>query len=390
MKTIIRIGILTLIIVSVYVGFQFFKKKSPVEQNVMISEEENVFSISEEIQKKYSFQTTQLSEAPDFERIYVPGVVSYDLENTARIGSRVQGRIIKIFVNEGDYIKKNQNVFSIASTELGEMESRYKKAVSRKESLRIQLDRAKELYEKKITSAKEYESTLMEYNTSKTEAENSYNALLSYGLSSSEIQNILNGKTYSLSLNIKSPLSGTITERNAIIGQSVSVEDNLFTVSNLSKVWVILELYEKDLNMVSVGQFAEIIPVGNETGSVKARITHVGEIIDPVTRTSEIRFELDNKNRRFRPGQSVSSLLKGSSQDYDEDKKTFTLPIVAIHKIEGEDFVFLKLEDGNFQAKPVEVGKTIDDQVEIISGLEIEDKVVTEGSFILKSEYLKI
>jgi membrane fusion protein, heavy metal efflux system len=376
------------ILIAYYIYLSFFRSKAGDEINEF--KEPGVFSISENIQKNYKFEYELMKEALGTEKIALPGTVTYNLNNTAKIGSRVQGRIVGIYVNEGDYVKKNQNVVSIASAELGEMESRYKKAISRKESLKIQLDRAKELYDKKITSAKEYESTLMEYKTSSTEAENALNALRSFGLNPSEIKEIEAGKTYSLGLNIRSPISGTITERNAVLGQSVSVSENLFTVSDLSTVWVMLEVFEKDLNQVKIGQFADIIPVGNEKEITQAKVAHVGEVIDATTRSADIRLELQNTERKFRPGQSVSSFMQGTVARKVTEEKTYTLPDKAIHMIEGENYVFTKRADGKFQAKSVVVGKSIDNRIIVISGIDPQDEVVTEGSFILKSEFLKI
>ncbi|MCC5814753.1 MAG: efflux RND transporter periplasmic adaptor subunit [Leptospira sp.] len=376
------------ILIAYYIYLSFFRSKAGNDVDEI--KEPGVFSISENIQKNYKFEYEFMKEAPGTEKIALPGTVTYNLNNTAKIGSRVQGRIVGIFVNEGDYVKKNQNVVSIASAELGEMESRYKKAISRKESLKIQLDRAKELYDKKITSAKEYESTLMEYKTSSTEAENALNALRSFGLNPSEIKEIEAGKTYSLGLNIRSPISGTITERNAVLGQSVSVSENLFTVSDLSTVWVMLEVFEKDLNQVKIGQYADIIPVGNEKEITQAKVAHVGEVIDATTRSADIRLELKNSERKFRPGQSVSSFMQGTVARKVTEKKTYTLPDKAIHMIEGEHFAFIKRSDGKFQAKSIAIGKSIDNRIIVISGIDPQDEVVTEGSFILKSEFLKI
>lgn len=389
MNKIFKIAILLLVLSIAYYTIHrfFFSDSNGVELDEKL--EEGIFAIPEEILKRHKLSSTKLGELPEFERIILPGVVSYDLKRTARIGSRVPGRIKDIYVNQGDYVKKGQYILSIASTELGEMEARHKKSVARKKSLSVQLDRAKDLYAKKITSAKEYESTLMEFQTAKTEAENSYNALLSYGLTQGEISRILDGNTYSLNLKIRSPISGTITERQAVVGQSVSREENLFTVSNLSTVWVLLEVFEKDLNQVKVGQYAEITPMGS-TETTRAKVAHVGDIIDPTTRSAEIRLELDNQSRKFRPGQSVSSTLESLNIVNDNKSPRFTLPISSVHTIEGKTFVFIRVFDNRFRAVEVEVGETIEDRIEILSGLNEEDEIITKGSFILKSEFLKI
>ncbi len=389
MNRLFRFSLLLLIAALLYYGIQILFFSSEKKTVNIPSEPDGSFQVPSEILKKYKFQTARLEKAPNFERIILPGVISYDLKNTAKIGSRVSGKVEQIFVNEGDTVKKGQKVVAISSTELGEMEARYKKAHTRKESLFVQMERAKELYEKKIISAKEFESILMEFRTSKTEAENAYNALISYGLSSEEIAQILQGKTFSMNLFIRSPISGTITERNAMIGQAVTTNDTLFTVSDLSNLWVLLEVFEKDLYNVRVGQFAEISPLGSNLKK-KAKVAHVGEVIDPNTRSAEIRLELPNPDKIFRPGQSVTSILEGSPYSESEKKIVFTLPSNSVHRIEGKNVVFIRLEGSKFQAKTVTIGKSIEDRVEILDGITPEEEVVTEGSFILKSQYLKI
>lgn len=377
--------IVIIIVISLNIYNLFINQKQETETKPVLLE--NEFLISEDILKNYKITTVKVGEIPEFEKIVLPGVISYDLSRTAKVGSRVSGRIENIYVNEGDYVNKGKVLLSIASIELGEMEAKYKKAVTKKESLTAHLERIKDLYEKKIVAAKDYESVLMEYKTAKTEVDNSFNALLSYGLSSEEISQILSGNTYSLDLKIRAPISGTITERNAILGQAVTPNETLFTISDLSKVWIILEVFEKDLNNVAVGQYADISPVGS-SDVYRAKVTHVGQIIDANTRSAEIRLELDNKNKIFRPGQSVSSVLHGLSQKVNDKIKA--LPLSSIHKIEGQNYVFIRLTTNKFKAIPVEIGKIINDKIEILSQIDPNAEIVTEGSYILKSEFLKI
>lgn len=365
------------------------KSDSSIEESTSL-EQRDSFNISAEVLKKHPVKTVFLKKEGDYEQVIVPGTVSYDLGKVARVGSRVSGRLVHIYVNEGDHVKKGQTIFSISSVELGEMESLYKKSIARKDALLIQSERAKELYEKKVTSAKEYEMTMMEYQSIKTEAENSRNALENYGLTSSEIGSLLQGKSYSLNLPIRSPISGTVTERNAVLGQAVSARDNLFTVADLSSLWIILEVYEKDLNQIKIGNSAFVTPIGSEDEPIKAKTTHVGEVIDPVKRSAEVRLMVKNIRGQLRPGQSVSAVLQGLVPSHGEKKEFYTIPSKSVHKIEGESIVFIQLEDGSFQAKKVTIGRSVDDRLEVLDGVSPTDRIVTDGSFLLKSEYLKI
>lgn len=384
-----RIALLILgIAIAVYFFLQW-KGGSKEEVKEVTAPKERQIQISESILKNHPIQTTSLKLEGEFEEVLLPGKVSYDLAKMARIGSRVPGRIVSIFINEGDYVSKGQVIFSIQSVELGDMEAIYRKASARKEALLLQAERAKELYEKKVTSAKEFEMAMMDYKTVKTELETSRSALENYGLNEAEINALVGGKSYSLNLPIRSPISGTITERNAILGQAVSVRDNLFTVADLSTLWILLDVYEKDLNQIRIGTQAEVFPVGSEADKVTAKVAHVGEVIDPVKRTAELRLLVKNAKGRLRPGQSISAVVQGLVAQ-GEKSKFYTLPEKCVHKIEGETIVFLQNPNGTFTPRKIQVGRLVDDRIEVLSGLSEGDVVVSDGSFLLKSEYLKI
>ncbi|MCG9874488.1 MAG: efflux RND transporter periplasmic adaptor subunit [Leptospiraceae bacterium] len=384
-----RIALLILgIAIAVYFFLQW-KGSSKEEVKEVTAPKERQIQISESILKNHPIQTTSLKLEGEFEEVLLPGKVSYDLAKMARIGSRVPGRIVSIFINEGDYVSKGQVIFSIQSVELGDMEAIYRKASARKEALLLQAERAKELYEKKVTSAKEFEMAMMDYKTVKTELETSRSALENYGLNEAEINALVGGKSYSLNLPIRSPISGTITERNAILGQAVSVRDNLFTVADLSTLWILLDVYEKDLNQIRIGTQAEVFPVGSEADKVTAKVAHVGEVIDPVKRTAELRLLVKNAKGRLRPGQSISAVVQGLVAQ-GEKSKFYTLPEKCVHKIEGETIVFLQNTNGTFTPRKIQVGRLVDDRIEVLSGLSEGDVVVSDGSFLLKSEYLKI
>jgi cobalt-zinc-cadmium efflux system membrane fusion protein len=386
----LRISIIAVLIaVSGYAFFKWFGKSDDSDPSKASSKEKQIV-VPSEILENHPIETVKMKIEGEFEQVNLPGTVSYDLAKMARVGSRVPGRIVSIYVNEGDYVKKGQLVFSIQSVELGEMESLYRKSAARREALMLQAERAKELYEKKVTSAKEYELAMMDYKTVKTELETSRSALENYGLNTAEIESLLVGKSYSLHLPIRSPISGSVTERNAILGQAVSVRDNLFTVADLSTLWILLDVYEKDLNQIRIGAEADVKAVGNEGDMIHAKVAHVGETIDPIKRTAEIRLLVKNAKGRLRPGQSISAVVQGMVSTQGEKEKFYTIPEKCVHKVEGDTIVFLRLEDGTFVARKVSVGRLIDDRVEILSGVDANDVIVSEGSFLLKSEYLKI
>ncbi|XDD55412.1 efflux RND transporter periplasmic adaptor subunit [Leptospira sp. WS4.C2] len=386
-KNIRSLSILVLVGSLAYFGYtKFFGAGKKTEA---LTDDKSKFMISQEIQKNHPFSVVYLEEKALEEELQLPGTVSYDMNSVAKVGSRVSGRIVQVFVKEGEHVKKSTALASIQSVELGTTEANYLKARARLEALKVQADRAKDLYERKVTSAKEYEMSLMDYKSVKAEMETSRNALENLGLNDSEITNLEAGKYNSKNLYIRTPISGTVTVREAIIGQAVNARDNLFTVADLSVLWINLEVYEKDLASIRMGNEAKVIPIGSKDESLKAVVSHVGDVIDPIKKTAEIRLEVRNSKGRLRPGQSVTATVVGAMVESSVNKAK-VIPADCIHKIEGENYIFVRNTDGSFSAKKIGVGKTYDNWVEITNGVESGEAIVEEGSFVLKSEYLKL
>jgi cobalt-zinc-cadmium efflux system membrane fusion protein len=228
----------------------------------------------------------------------------------------------------------------------------------------------------------------MEYKTVKTEMETSYNTLEIFGLSKAEIEGLESGSQKQQNLTIRSPISGTVTDRKAVNGQSVNIEENLFVVADLRRLWILLDVYEKDLYSVKIGAEATVTTLGDKPETVKAHVAHVSEVIDQIKHTAEIRLEVDNAESKLKPGQTISAKVQGLISG-SKSRKIMVVPSEAVHKIEGKTIVFAANLDGTFEALEVVTGEAIDDDIEIKSGISMEKNIVSEGSFVLKSEFLK-
>ncbi len=388
-KNINKIWYLAIIVVIVGVFFIYQKVTSKTTKTEAIQEtKDRKIFIPEDILKSHPLSYVKLRERGFYEEIVLPGKVSYDLENLANVGSRVTGRITSVFVKEGDNVRAGSPLAVISSVELSNAQSNYLKSKVRLDALRVQAQRANELFEKKIISAREFELANMEYKTVKTEMETSYNTLEIFGLSKQEINNLDSGTQKQQGLIIRSPINGTVTDRKAINGQSVNHEENLFVVADLRKLWILLDVYEKDLYSVKIGAESSIYTLGEKPETVKAVVAHVSEVIDQVKHTAEIRLEVNNAESKLKPGQTISAKVQGLISE-SKSRKIMVVPAEAVHKIEGKSIVFLVNSDGSFEAKEVVTGEAIDDDIEIKSGIPQEKNIVSEGSFLLKSEYLK-
>jgi cobalt-zinc-cadmium efflux system membrane fusion protein len=371
-------------------GYFVYKKiiAKPSKTESQVAVKDKKIQISADILKSHPLSTVKLRERGFYEEINLPGKVSYDLENLANVGSRVTGRITEVYVKEGDQVRQGSKLATISSVELSNAQSNYLKSKVRLEALRIQAQRANELFEKKIISSREFEIANMEYKTVKTEMETSYNTLEIFGLSKAEIEGLESGSQKQQNLTIRSPISGTVTDRKAVNGQSVNIEENLFVVADLRRLWILLDVYEKDLYSVKIGAEATVTTLGDKPETVKAHVAHVSEVIDQIKHTAEIRLEVDNAESKLKPGQTISAKVQGLISG-SKSRKIMVVPSEAVHKIEGKTIVFAANLDGTFEALEVVTGEAIDDDIEIKSGISMEKNIVSEGSFVLKSEFLK-
>ncbi|MBK9498388.1 MAG: efflux RND transporter periplasmic adaptor subunit [Leptospiraceae bacterium] len=375
------------VLVGGYFGYKKISSKPTKVENTISPKDKRIF-ISEDILKTHPLSYVKLRERGFYEEIILPGKVSYDLENLANVGSRVTGRITEVFVKEGDQVRQGSRLATISSVELSNAQSNYLKSKVRLEALKIQAQRANELFEKKIISSREFEIANMEYKTVKTEMDTSYNTLEIFGLTKTEIQGLESGSQKQQNLTIRSPINGTVTNRKAVNGEAVNIEENLFVIADLRRLWILLDVYEKDLYSVKIGAEATVTTLGDRPETVKAYVAHVSEVIDQVKHTAEIRLEVNNAESMLKPGQTISAKVQGLISG-SKSRKIMVVPAEAVHKIEGKSIVFSANSDGSFEALDVVTGEAIDDDIEIKSGIAQDKNIVSEGSFVLKSEFLK-
>ena len=181
---------------------------------------------------------------------------------------------------------------------------------------------------------------------------------------------------------IKAPMTGTIIQKHFTIGESVEESSNAFAIANLDKVWVIFSISEDYLSQVKKGQFATIFS-DDQLLSEGLRILYVSDVLDTTSRTSSARLELNNRNRKLKPGMYVDVSVKlGSVQS------NIVIPKTAVQTIEGKLVVFVQKRDG-FQPHTVSLGEEDSENIMILSGIEAGEGIVTQGSFTLKAELEK-
>jgi cobalt-zinc-cadmium efflux system membrane fusion protein len=313
----------------------------------------------------YPVATSTQYQAPS--QLFVTGSVFPDISRTVPVISLASGRIVDIRARLGDAVKKGQLLLRIRSDDISGGFDAYRKAVSDELLARKQLDRAKQLYEHGAIALGDLEVAQDAEDDAKTTLDTSTEHLRLLGSDPDDPKGIVD---------IHAPVSGVITDQEVAIGAAVQAYStpNPFTISDLTTVWIVCDVYESDMANVRVGQPADIKLNAYPDKVLKGTISNIGSILDPNIRTTKVRIEVANPGEMMRPGMFATATLFG------KEKRTYAaVPASAIVHLHDRDWVFIPLQE-KFKRVEVVSGEQLPDQMqEVLSGLQPGQQVVTNA-----------
>jgi multidrug efflux pump subunit AcrA (membrane-fusion protein) len=280
----------------------------------------------------------------------------------ASISTRMGGRIDKLHVDfTGQPVRRGQPIAEIYSPEILTSAEEYKLAIENRKRL------AGSTEPQAISGADELIAA-------------SRRRLELWGLTPQQIDTIATGDKPQIDLTIYSPASGIVTERKVTQGQYVNAGDVLYTVTDLSRIWVKADIYEADLPQVHVGQAVEITSEGVPGAKLRGQVGFLEPMVNAQTRTTAARIEVSNPGMRLRPGMFVRVRFAVSGQH------TLAVPRSAVVDTGTHKLVYVAKGNGVFEAHEVQLGPVADDYYPVSSGLREGDRIVTEGNFLLDSQ----
>ena len=314
--------------------------------------------------------------------ISATGKVEANADRIAHVSPRISGKIVAVKASLGDSVAAGQALATLDSVELGEALNRYHQSKTKLALARSNMDRVRNLVEKKIAARKDIFQAETDFKTAQTELHTDEERLSLYGVSTSDLKGENRKKPL---LPVRSPIGGIITEKHAIVGELSDPSKSLYTVADLSSVWVLVDINEKDLAKVRKGQ-AAIVTVGAFPDlKLRGRITYIADLVDEATRTVKARIVVVNPGRKLKP-QMFATVELALSVDAP--------PVVAISEdalqdLDGKKVVFFAENETEFAARTVQTGRVTGGMIEIVSGLKEGDRYAVKGAFILKSEVKK-
>lgn len=319
--------------------------------------------------------------------VEVVGSVGFDQDHVAQVGPLIAGRVVSLKARIGDVVRSGQVLAEIESAEVGQAQGAYLSARATSRAAQANLHREVELLRDRATSERNKEVAQAQAITEQANLSAALQRLLAIGLRKEDLQALEEGKMAPGRVPLLAPLDGTVIKREVTLGEAVQPAKDAFSIANLDHLWVQLDLFEKDLAAVHVGQSAELRTEVVPGHVFKAHVAYVGHVIDERTRTAPVRIQFDNDKGLMRPGQFVTATLRGDKERVATE--VLAVPRRAVLLVEGRPVAFVAAPDGTFQRRAVELGVSGGGLVEIRSGLSAGERVATDGAFILKSELLR-
>jgi membrane fusion protein, heavy metal efflux system len=318
-----------------------------------------------------------------------PAIIQPNQRALADVTTLVRGRVVDVYADLGQQVEANALLAILYSSELGLAQSAYLKSQAKLHVAEQAYARAKYLLQEKVIGEAEAQRRQAERLSMQADALEARNHLKLLGMSDDEMRRLDRSREIRSHVPIVAPFAGRIIGRNLTRGEVVETTETLFVVADLSEVWVRANIPEKDIPFVhavhaSGGRQADVRINAYPREVFKGTITYVGDVLDPATRTMQLRLELPNPERRLKPEMFATIRLYSEPQP-----DRLTVPESALQRDRDRTFVFVQRNANEYEARDVQIGESNGTLTTIHSGLREGDPVVTEGAFILKSELFK-
>lgn len=377
-----------------------FVRKAKPQNEAEAAHDPNIVEMSQDGQRNIGLVTEIVAEELVNQKVKATGIVGPDETKLAHVFPLAQGVVEQVFVRLGDRVRQGQPLLQYDNIELGELVGEHQSVHSDVEREMAQstvatksLERSKSLIQVQAISPREFEVRVAEKEQADAAVENKRAELSKveeklhrFGLTESEIGRLRNGsghRTASHSL-LRAPLAGVVTKYDVAPGELVTPSKELFTVVDTSNVWVLADIYEKDIASVPTKGPCQVSLSSYPDQVFNGVITYLSDFLDSSTRTAKLRCVLPNKDGRLKLEMFADVVVTT-----DRKVPTIAVPKNAIQEVNGESVVFVQTGTTQFEKRPVKIGQQGSDKVEVLEGLKKADKVVTVGSFQLKTEVLR-
>ena len=362
------------------------------EEHAEREHEEGIVELTPEAAAQIQIRTAMVEKRALAAELETTGQVDFDETRLAHVSPRISGRVHRVNARLGQDVQAGQNLAEVDSIELGRARAVFLQAKAKEELARKSFERARSLFDDRITSEQmvlEAEASLREATAEIRTAEETLHL---YGLSQGQVDTLTYDDREASIYPLRAPFAGTVIERHATLGELVTPERNLFTLADLSRVWIWIDVYQRDLGGVHLDDRAQARVDAFPDEVFEGKVSYLSARVDTDTRTVRARLDVANPEGKLRPGMFVEvGLVDPHAKDGGETRsKSLVVPAGAVVR-DGEAFVvFAAAGEHRFERREISIGRKAGGYVEVVSGdIDPDDEVVVEGGFLLKSAVSK-
>jgi membrane fusion protein, heavy metal efflux system len=348
------------------------------------------------LQQKWGVTTAVPARSRTATAVTLPGVLRLNERQTAQITSLLEGQVVSLGAELGAAVRKGQVLATIHAPALAQAKTAFLQAAARAELTTREYDRARVLLQQEAVDQKEVSRRKADYEQARTESGVAESNLHSFGLDQAAVEALLRRARQPAEGNLHdeladpyvqltSPIAGRVIERDVITGQHVMPDKALFTVSDLSTLWAVLDAREPDLPFLAAGRAVRVKTTVYADRIWEGRILHVGDVVDEKSRTVKVRVETPNEGFLLKPNMFIQGEVLGAAGT----REVLTVPADAIQTVNGEPVVFVRVAPDRFAVRAIEPGDRSGDRRAVLRGLDGPEQVVVTGAFNLKAELLK-
>jgi cobalt-zinc-cadmium efflux system membrane fusion protein len=357
---------------------------APSAQAAAVKTEEAVeVSLTAEAVERAGIKIVEAKAESSVSGVTVPGTVMSNAYRDTKVNALVGGIIRQVMVELGVEVRRGAPLAVIFSSELADAQMKYLSMRAMLEADHQKLERTQKLVALGSASRQELEEVTAVHTGHETEVAAARQRLLLLGLSTERVARLETAPEVVSEVTVTSPADGLVIARSVNPGQVINAGLDLFVVTDLSTVWIIGDLYERDFSRVRVGSAATITLPSMPDRAVKGRVAYIDPRVDPATRTAKVRVEVPNRGGELRLGMFVTMSIQTGTTE-----RIMVVPRAAVQTIGDRSVVYVPAEgeEGKFVERTLRLGLPGGEFVPVLDGLKPGDKVVTDGSFYLRAE----
>jgi RND family efflux transporter MFP subunit len=348
-------------------------------------------TLSKEAVERAGIVVGTASVASAAAQLHIPAMVEPNAYRAVIVTPIAAGRVISVSAELGQQVRRGQPLAQTYSPELAEAQSTYLASRSELEAHERDLRRTEKLAEIGSASRQELERIHAEHTAATSMVQSRRSRLALLGMTNAQIDRLSSASDISAAVAIPAPIDGVITARTANIGLNVDPATPLFTVVDLSEVWLVGELYERDVARVRVGNSAMVTTSAYPELLLQGKVSYIDQAVNPQTRTARVRVVVPNRDRLLRLGMYAEMNLRDESRKSmakASTEQSVVVPREAVQMVGDRAVVYVAdaTQAGRFLEREVRLGAASGEDVVVISGLQAGDPVAVRGSFSLRAE----